>query len=526
MANRVNLDAMVPRGDLDTTQQTSPRSGRRTTVSLKELEPGQWFSRGLRKPDFQRETNEWEPRKIAGFIESVLNSDLIPALILWESPNGDNYVIDGCHRLSALIAWMNDDYGDKSISQAFYATMIPDEQRRVAERTRKLVNKLVGPYEHYVLAGTNPEKVRPDIADRVNRLGARGIDLQWVPGDASSAERSFFKINQEAAPINATELRVLEARRKPLGIAARAIVRNAEGHKYWSFEGNIPERLEDLAREVHSLLFDPPLPSGAVKTLELPIGGPVASGQSLPLVLEFISLVSDTDVNTDDLDGDATIACLERCRRIARAICSDDAGSLGLHPVVYFYSSQSRHKIASFLATTLFVQDLLEQKRVEQFIAVRARFEEFLLSYDHLVQQIVRGRRSAVASISVLRDFYFACMESLAVIEKVDDAIGAVVASKKFPQLANFVIEDREFGADFSTGVKSEVFQKRAIEGALKCDECGGYLHRNAISFDHVQRKADGGMGTSDNAEMVHPYCNSGRREKRAAAARAAARSE
>ncbi|MEX1022610.1 MAG: DUF262 domain-containing protein [Dehalococcoidia bacterium] len=522
MANKVNLDAMVPRGDLDTTMPSHARSGQaRTTVALKELEKDQWFYVGLRKPDFQRETNEWEPRKVAGFIESVLNWDLIPAMILWESPNGDNYVVDGCHRLSSLIAWMNDDYGDRAISKAFYDSAIPDQQLRIADRTRKLVNKTVGPYSDYVLAATNPEKVRGDIAERAKRLGGKGLDLQWVKGDASNAERSFFKINQEAAPIDQTELRVLQARRKPLGIAARAIVRNAEGHKYWAhFSPDIQERLERLAKEVHSLLFEPPLPSGATKTTELPIGGERSSGQSLPLVLELLSLVSGTDVNSEDLDGAATVACLERCKRVIQAICSDDHGSLGLHPVVYFYSPVGRHKVASFWATTLFVQDLIARKEVDRFVDVREEFELLLRNYDYLSQQIVRGRRGGVASVKVLRDFYFALVDSLKAGNSADEAAAEVVRSKKFPQLSKVAIDDREFGPEFSTGAKSEIFLAKAMGGAPKCAECRGYLHRNAITIDHIQRKADGGLGDPQNGDLLHPYCNSGRREKKAAAAK------
>jgi len=44
---------------------------------------------------------------------------LIPAIILW---NSGRYIftIDGAHRLSALIAWVLDDYGDGIISQTFF----------------------------------------------------------------------------------------------------------------------------------------------------------------------------------------------------------------------------------------------------------------------------------------------------------------------------------------------------------------------------------------------------------------------
>jgi hypothetical protein len=64
----------------------------------------------LRKPDFQRETSNWTPEKIQDFIKTFINGDLVPAVIMW--PSGDTvFIIDGAHRLSALIAWVNERIG-------------------------------------------------------------------------------------------------------------------------------------------------------------------------------------------------------------------------------------------------------------------------------------------------------------------------------------------------------------------------------------------------------------------------------
>ena len=37
------------------------------------------------------------------------------------------------------------------------------------------------------------------------------------------------------------------------------------------------------------------------------------------------------------------------------------------------------------------------------------------------------------------------------------------------------------------------------------------------ISMDHAQRKQDGGTGSPDNAQLTHPYCNSGYKEQQVA---------
>ena len=64
---------------------------------MRDLERDGFFFSGLRKPDFQRETSEWEPKRVVGLIRTFLEDDLIPAVILWR--NKDIYfVIDGSHR--------------------------------------------------------------------------------------------------------------------------------------------------------------------------------------------------------------------------------------------------------------------------------------------------------------------------------------------------------------------------------------------------------------------------------------------
>ena len=142
MAKRVNLDAMIPREDFAV-------QGEETTVDLLRdfpityLEPNAPILKLLRKPDFQRETNHWTPDQVVTFIASFLDSEVIPSLILWKSSTYI-FVIDGGHRLSALRAWMEDDYGDGPHSSAFYKSEISDDQRKTAKRTRDLIEKTIG----------------------------------------------------------------------------------------------------------------------------------------------------------------------------------------------------------------------------------------------------------------------------------------------------------------------------------------------------------------------------------------------
>lgn len=509
---RVNLDALIPREDFEVSESLSP-GRKKETISIEDLKSDSFFLPLVRKPDFQRETNEWDADKIVQFIESFVSGDLIPALILWRSPSGLLFVIDGSHRLSSLLAWINDDYGDGNTSKSFYDLSIPEEQISTAEETRKLVRKRIGTYSDLRQASVKPEKVPPDILNRAKNLGALAIQLQWVEGDVKTAEKSFFKINQEAVPIDPTELKLLESRKKPNCIAARAIIRAGTGHKYWSkFPVENQAKIQELAKEINDILFSPKLET-PVKTLDIPIGGKLYSAQTLPLVLEFVNMTNSvpSDFKTtldDDDDGSVTIQMLINVRRVAQQINSMHHSSLGLHPIVYFYSQDGRHKIASFYATVSFVMELYARKKVNDFIKVRAPFEKTIIENDYLVQQINRKFRSAQASYPHIRDFFFKLIDLLNKDTKPEDLITQVIQNPEFEYLTLQQDTPEVTSPDFSSQRKSAAFIRDAITRAPRCQICRGYMHKNSITIDHIQRKEDGGIGSIDNAQLAHPYCN------------------
>lgn len=367
---KVNLDALIPREDFEIEESTS--SGKKKeTISIEDIKMDSFFFPNLRKPDFQRETNEWESDKICEFIKSFVEGDLIPAIILWRSSGGYLFVIDGSHRLSALSAWVNDDYGDGEISQQFYDWKIPEGQQEIANETRKLVNKTIGCYIDFKKALANPAKVKPDILRYAKNLAALAIQLQWVEGDAGKAENSFLKINQQSAPIDKTELKLIESRKKPNSIAARAIFRSGTGHKYWSsFSSDIQDQIQSLAKEINEILFKPALQT-PIKTLDIPIGGKLYSYQTLSLILDFVNITNEInwdataeEIENDDT-GEKTIKILKNARKIAWKLNSNHPSSLGLHPIVYFYALDGRHKIGSFSAVVDFLMELDKRHKID-----------------------------------------------------------------------------------------------------------------------------------------------------------------
>lgn len=209
----VNLDGLIPREDFEVRADKSSGANLPATQTITELEKGKFFYSVLKKPDFQRETPNWEPETVAELVKSFVNDDLVPAIILWRSPSNDVFVIDGSHRLSSLVAWVQDDYGDGEMSHEFFEHSIPPAQAEAAEQTRKIIKKEVGSYADLKFAICNPTRAaKPEHIDRAKKLGSLAINVQWVTGDATKAEHSFFKINQQGTAIDPTELSMLKAR--------------------------------------------------------------------------------------------------------------------------------------------------------------------------------------------------------------------------------------------------------------------------------------------------------------------------
>lgn len=80
---KVFLDSFVKKDDFNAEYNDGTRSqSMKSTISISELEKDSFFLNALRKPDFQRETNDWDGEKIIEFIDSLVSNELIPSIIL------------------------------------------------------------------------------------------------------------------------------------------------------------------------------------------------------------------------------------------------------------------------------------------------------------------------------------------------------------------------------------------------------------------------------------------------------------
>lgn len=479
----------------------------------------------LRKPDFQRETANWEPDKVADLILSFLEGDLIPSVILWRSPSGNIFVIDGAHRLSALIAWVTDDYGDRQISTPFFDGFIPPEQQKAADQTRRLVSDKVGSYAQLKAVAQHPDSaISVDRQRYAKNLAVYAINLQWVHGDASKAEHSYFKINQKATLIDRTELAMIQARRKPNALATRALMRAGTGHRYWSvFAQPVQDEIERIGHEVYETLFKPAMET-PIKTLDLPIAGRGYSADSVKMIFDLVNYLNGVEDPTagrvspkgalpDDIDGLETLRFLKTVRRASSLIAGTEPQSLGLHPGVYFYGATGRFQPTAFLAAVAFIRELEAQKKLPQFTVARERFEEFLLKYRHFQNLIARHLGAAQRGLQSTLTMHRIMLEAIMVGKSDEEIVEDLRAQPQLDFLQVITEDDIRRRRNFSTKTKNATYLRNALDKELRCGICGARLHFKSISIDHVVRREDGGTGDANNAQLAHPYCNSGYKE-------------
>lgn len=71
-----NLDALIRREDFEVKSDALLTPAQlAATMQISQLEATSLMYQVLRKPDFQRETANWEPEKVAELVESFLEGD-------------------------------------------------------------------------------------------------------------------------------------------------------------------------------------------------------------------------------------------------------------------------------------------------------------------------------------------------------------------------------------------------------------------------------------------------------------------
>lgn len=514
-SNLVNLDALIKRADLALKDVNKSSYETFASIPARELKSGNGIAALLKKPDFQRETNHWSPEQVVSLLECYINGDLIPSVILWRSATS-LFVIDGGHRLSALRAWVEDDYGDGHISHQLFGHDIPREQRKAAERTRKLVKDRVGSWDYYQKLLVDNSSLTDEQERRIAVLTSRGISVQWVVGDVDKAETSFFNINMKGTPLDPIEEMLLKNRKKSVPITTRAIIRAGRGHRYWSdFDEEITQKLEENSAKLHRMLFEPEVEK-PIKTLDLPLGGSRGVRTAIQVLKDFL-IITDCTQNgvlkriedyPDDVYGQDSLRLLTKATYLINRVTGNGDGSLGLHPAIYFYGPTGIHSTPMFLGTAQLVAKHLSNNNSQFFrdiTSVREKLEKTMIEYKDLIAIIIQKAGSNYR-VSKYADFLNCLIAAL--------KNGVDINEGKLVELAE--LEGRIILGDFKrTSVKindeqkSKVFIDAALQYAIKCPICNGYLDtEKSVSYDHIIRVREGGNGSAENVKLTHPYCN------------------
>ncbi len=508
---KVNLDALIRRQDLETIEKDMPPPPGDGGIPITELAIGKLYYELLRKPHFQRETDDWDIDNVVTLIKSVRDGHLIPAIIIWRGETGYTFVIDGAHRLSALIAWVNDDYGDRNISARFFRDEIPKKQKDIANECRKRVNAEVGAYSmlSQILTAPNPSQEQVRWASNI----AGSLVTQRVYGDAEMAATSFLTINQRAVQIDATERFMIEARNKPNVIAARALVRSARGHVYWGkFNQQIRDNIEKKARQIYNSIFEPEDADPAINT-ELQPAGQAHSANGLRIALDLVNItnrIKGKDSILNDPTGEATERCIEKTHGIVKYVAGKEFASLSLHPAVYFWGATGNHQPSVFLAVVSFVQELVLNDELISFTLHRAKLEEFLIS-NSAIKDILGKHGGWKKSVSPVKKMLRTIFDGLAT-GKAEQTIEKEVLQDQKPK-GDYEFETERASNRLWRETKGGLRRKASLDSAVRCPICKARLVLADASDDHKDRKVDGGLSTIDNAQLTHHYCNHGFKE-------------
>jgi uncharacterized protein DUF262 len=517
---KVNLDALIPKSDF-AEDKTIQGATELKILNIQHLMPRDTSPTSkyhlFRKPDFQRETNNWDKKRIKELIECYIDESFIPSIILWQNPSTKAiYVIDGAHRLSALLAWINNDYGDGTISQEYYKyTPIPDAERELAIETRTYIDDAIGSFK----------KISAETGLRWDTIINRNLDIQIITGDVKKAEDSFFKINQQGVVISTTERHLCKHRDEPISISTRIILKGGAGHQYWKgFTteniGNVPSIAEDL----HTLLFKPAYNEESISTiLHHPLAGSVPSGMAV--AFELVNVISsegkadEKNKINDSLNGTQTLNILLATRKICRTMLSQEVGSLGLFPSIYFYNSVGKFIEGAFLGMAQLLQEKDKSGDANfkiLFTKARKDLELFLVNNKVFLTQINRKFGSADKSTRQFKGFF----ENLIKIinELYEKKYSEEVLIKALKAKYEFLNEN-ELDYKKPKSGKPSIEQKRALRikeeilSQPKCKICKGIIHPLSKDYDHKKKHETGGRGLSDmdNLQTTHIYCNNSR---------------
>ncbi|MBN9648787.1 DUF262 domain-containing protein [Terrisporobacter glycolicus] len=367
---KCNLEHLIHRSDIDDSENFVgvAQTDRRSSINLTDLEKDQFFYQQLKKPLFQRDTNQWTVARVEKLINTFLEDGLIPAVILWENSDGDIYIIDGSHRISSLIAWVNSDYGKENGLNDSYHDAIEE-----------YINSQIGSYDEIKRSTDKKYKQAKQI------IAKRSIAVQWVTGDYNKAKESFIRINEQGVVISQDEKELIENDKFPTSKLSRGILANGLGQesKY---------RSED-SKDIFNRLFMPYL---SHQLNNYPLAGSLNEEFVISKVYNAVKIIDESE-NLDIIQLESKFLDILRLMQDELNICNK----------VYFYGVTKKFKVNSFYGFIYFMICLYKDENLKKmFISNRKIFEEFLVNNEKHIQTIARKKRQAKKAYEEIGNYY------------------------------------------------------------------------------------------------------------------------
>ncbi|MCB8566302.1 DUF262 domain-containing protein [Fusobacterium ulcerans] len=425
--DKVKLELLVKRGEV--TEENYISQNNTTQITLNNLMYSDLIYKRLRKPYFQRDTNSWSVERIKQLINTFKEEMLIPSVILWDSRADGIFIVDGAHRLSALIAWVNDDYGKTT-----------DYKKHI--QIKKYIDETVGNFNEL------KNSTDPKHEQLLNILAMKAIHIQWIIGNYNLVKASFIRINEQGVTISLDEKELIKNDETAIAKLSRNILSYVGGQ-------NKVIQKNDLD-DIHEKLF---MPKYNKNNNIYPMCGDIYDNFLISRIFKLIKVIdNEKNYEYDDL--------LKQFKEIINLITEQ----LELNNRVYFYGINSQYKESALCGIPKFILSLINKNELKKFIDNRGKFEQYLIENPEHIQQIIRKHREVQKSLKSLEKYYLLLLNS---IEKEDMDI----LIKEF----SFLKKEKLTGRTKSITEKYH----NEIRALRKCRFCGGYINNYSIKDIH-----------------------------------------
>jgi hypothetical protein len=391
----------------------------------------------LRKPDFQRATWSWSPEDCVELLDAVLNEQVVPSIIMWLGEDGTKFVLDGGHRISVLLAWIKDDWGDCLPAGHFKDDLLELASKNAAQRVRELLRERdIGAFREYQQAertyrdlqkqdrvpNSEMDSTSLDRATKARRWASveTGFPVLWVKGDYKTAEQSFLKINKTGRQLSKWETKLVENRTSSLARAVMSIAEVQQAGRFWPLDDEEVRNSKDLSekavtiiqlvKDLHNLLFQPIYETPIRRPVQPLVATPWTRPETKPAyVAEILTITeglkgqpSETERLIQKDSGAPpsilltnALTTLKHAKDDISSIYANSSRSLVLMPLVYFYNDQGRYVRSLLYGMLYWLNFGSPSKDVHNrqilFSAHRRALEKILIEYkEEIIRRITR----------------------------------------------------------------------------------------------------------------------------------------